>query len=375
MNRSNLEQQLEQNLKMAGKTHKPMSPLVRTRLDAAYASLPDSPEQPAPQQPALTSKTRRRFPLLRRTAIAAASAVVLSSGLLASGFVSPVMADSIRSIPVIGSLFSKMEGDAGLRTAGERNQGLVVDKTAQADGMTMKVRETIFDGTRVAFALDLTLPGIENVSKLEDKVQTVNVSIDGVGELDGFFYNTPEHKGNDTYGMLMNLPLDSARAQQLGQNFEGRISVTLVNEAKPLVVTAPFKRIDAARELHLNPGPSSSNDRYTLKIDTLNITASTVQLDTSLGFKDALASTPKQEELLLDSAYEIVDDQGHVLDVVGGQGTLDNGQMKYTSNYGADLSEAKYIILKPYIRESSSDADSKAYLEGMEIKIDLNAAQ
>jgi len=354
MNRSNAEQQFDLHLKKAAGEHKPMSPIVRTRLDAAYASLPDRPESGAADL--TTSKSKRRISPLRRTAIVAASAVAISAGLFASGFVSPAMADTIREIPLIGSLFSKIEGDAGLRTAGERSQGTIVEATAVSGNMSMKVKETIFDGTRVAFAMDLTVPDIPNASKLEGKP-----------EFNGFFYEEPIDQGNGTYTLLMNSPLDPAEAQGLGNQFEGEITVTMRNHAQPLIVTVPFERITDGQELHLNPGPTVEDERYTLSIDTLDVTASTVQLGTTLELKDQTASATKQDEALLPSAYEIVDDQGKALDIVGGQGMQDGGTMTSLSNYGADLSEAEYIVVKPYLR----DSDSKIYLEGLEVKIDL----
>ncbi|CAM3995539.1 DUF4179 domain-containing protein [Saccharibacillus endophyticus] len=369
MNQSNAEQQLDFHLKKAAGERKPMSPIVRTRLDAAYASLPDHPE--SAQTDLTVSTNKRRTSPLRRTAIVAASAVAISAGLFASGFVSPAMADTIREIPLIGSLFSKIEGDAGLRTAGERSQGTIVEATAVSGNTSMKVNETIFDGTRVAFAVDLTVPDIPTASKLEEEMQNVSLNIEGKPEFNGFFYEEPIERGNGTYTLLMNSPLNPEEAQGLGERFDGTITITMRNHAKPLSVNVPFERIANGRELHLNPGPTVQDEHYTLSIDTLDITASTVQLGTTLEWKDQTASAVKQEEALLPSAYEIVDDQGNVLDVVGGQGMQDGGTMTSISNYGADLSEAEHIVVKPYLRDSDSNSDAKIYLEGLEVKIDL----
>ncbi|OWR32544.1 hypothetical protein CDO73_02770 [Saccharibacillus sp. O23] len=373
MNRSETEQHLDLALKSAAKENPPMSPYVRTRLDAAYASLPDTPEQTRTSS-ATTRQSRRRFSPLRRTAVAAASALVLSTGLFASGFVSPAMADTIRDIPVIGSLFSKIEGDAGLKTAGERNQGSVVQASAAAGDSRMNIKETIFDGTRLAFALELTVPGVKNASKFEEAMENVTLNVVG-REMNGFFYTKPTQEGPHTYSVLMNLPLNAADAQKLGQHFEGTVSVTLRNQEQPLTVQVPFKRIGSSNERHLTPGPSVVGARYTLNIDRFDVTASTVQLSTSLKLNDASASAQSQEAALMDIAFEIVDDQGRTLDVVGGQGQLDRGAMRYVSNYGADLSGAKYVIVKPYIRSGDDSGDKKNYLQDLEVKIDLDTVK
>lgn len=392
MNRSNAEQQLEHELKQVGRTPAPVSPLVRSRLEATYASLPAATATNNRSTAAATvhgrSATaggeietpkagRRPGTALRKAAAVAASVVVLSAGLFASGFVSPAMADTIRDIPVIGSLFSQMENDTGLRTAGERHQGSLVDAAATSGSARLNVRETIFDGTRIAFAVELTVPGIQSASKLEENMQTVHVKLDGIGELDGVFYDTPEPQGGDTYGVLMNLPLNADQIRQLGTRFDGKISISIAGQPQPLSVTVPFERIDGGRELHLNPGPSASDDRYALSIDALDVTASTVQLRTSLSLRDRSASAAKREAALLRSAYDIVDDRGQTLDVVGGEGSLVDGKMTYTSNYGADLSRAKFIVVKPYIRGTGAGGaanktdQTKVYLEELELKIDL----
>ncbi|NGZ74707.1 DUF4179 domain-containing protein [Saccharibacillus alkalitolerans] len=374
MNRSNAEQQLDLNLKNAGHSRRPISPLVRSRLDDAYASLPESPAaMQVPQQEA--PRARKRSRAMRRTAAAAAAAFVLSTGLLASGFASPAMADTIRDIPVLGSLFSKIKGDAGLQTAGERNQGSLVEAAAESGDASMKVRETIFDGTRVAFAVDLTVPSIPNASKLEEKLQNVSLSVDGRTELNGFYYTEPEDQGGGTYTLLMNLPLQASDAKGLGDRFDGIISLKMANADRPLTVTVPFERIKAVQELHLKPGPSADDDTYALSIDTLDVTASTVRLGTTLALKDRQASAEKREAALLDTAFEIVDDQGRALDVVGGEGMLDGGSLTYVSNFGADLSEAKYIVVKPYIQKSEGFRDSKTYLEDLDIRIDLQSGK
>ncbi|OWA37554.1 hypothetical protein B9G55_05745 [Saccharibacillus sp. O16] len=367
MNRSNTEQQLELALKSTAMENKPMSPLVRARLDAAYASLPET----AHSSPTVRS-TRSRLSPLRRATVVAASTLVISAGLFASGFVSPAMADTIREIPVIGSLFSKMEGDAGLRSAGERQQGLFVDASAAEGDTSMRVKETIFDGSRVAFALELTVPGIKNTSKLEEEIQNVTLNVGGQ-ELGGFFYTSPQKEKAGTYSVLMNLPLNGADTRELGQHFDGTVSVTLQHQEKPLVVHVPFKRVVSAHERHLSPGPSVVGADYTLHVDTFDVTASTVQLATSLTLNDTASKPKQQEDRLLPVLFDLIDDQGRTLDVVGGEGQLNGGTMKYVSNYGADLGQAQYVIIKPYTQADSDHSSSKNYIKDLEVKIDLHA--
>ncbi|GGO01776.1 hypothetical protein GCM10010969_24460 [Saccharibacillus kuerlensis] len=76
------------------------------------------------------------------------------------------MADTIREIPVIGSLFSKIEGDAGLRTAGERHQGTLVNSAVQS-GIVIKpyIRENGLSEDQKQYLDDLEIKIDLNASK------------------------------------------------------------------------------------------------------------------------------------------------------------------------------------------------------------------
>ncbi|MCQ4085434.1 DUF4179 domain-containing protein [Saccharibacillus sp. JS10] len=364
MNPSN-NHPLELHLKKAGENTPPISPFVRSRLDDTYASLPEQTVAATPVS------ARPRFAMKRhmnRLMWTAASVIVISSGVFASGFASPAMADTIREIPLIGSLFTKIKGDEGLRTAGERQQGLMVHATAAVGNTKMNIKETIFDGSRIAVALDLTLPGVSNTSDFEGQVENITLEIGGK-KLDGFFYEKPIDQGNGTYTLLANRPLDAKEADALGLDFEARLNISIQNQTQPLQATVPFERIVTGYEFKLTPGPTVSDQKYTLNIDRLNVTASTVQLNTTLELNANQMSAEEQQKALLPSGYELVDDRGHALDVIGGQATQEGNKMVGMSNYGADLAKTKFITIKPYLLKN----DNKQYLKNLELQIDLKA--
>jgi hypothetical protein len=60
--------------------------------------------------------SNKGYRYMKRTLVSTAAVVILAVILISSAFVSPVMAEVVRNIPVIGSIFEYM-GDSGLQDA------------------------------------------------------------------------------------------------------------------------------------------------------------------------------------------------------------------------------------------------------------------
>lgn len=106
-------------------------------------------------------RSPRRFYRLRRlVAVTVAGVLLLGVGMAGLGYISPAFADSMRSVPVLGSLFS-MYGDRGLQAAAENGlvQPVVVKETR--GDITISVRNVIYDGTRIV--LEAHLEGAEEL--------------------------------------------------------------------------------------------------------------------------------------------------------------------------------------------------------------------
>lgn len=108
----------------------------------------------------ISRSSRRFYRLGRLVAATVAGVLLLGAGMVGLGYISPAFADSMRSVPVLGSLFS-IHGDKGLQAAADNGlvQPVVVSET-QGD-ITISVRNVIYDGTRIV--LEARLQGAEEL--------------------------------------------------------------------------------------------------------------------------------------------------------------------------------------------------------------------
>ncbi|MBT2291942.1 DUF4179 domain-containing protein [Paenibacillus albidus] len=100
----------------------------------------------------------RRGRIYRKPVVALIVAAALFLIVVASGFVSPVMAKSLKSIPLVNGIF-KLAGDLGLKTAAEKGLTEEVHYSDSHDGITVNVKEVMYDGIRAVVAIQREAPG------------------------------------------------------------------------------------------------------------------------------------------------------------------------------------------------------------------------
>ncbi|WP_051505017.1 DUF5643 domain-containing protein [Paenibacillus durus] len=113
--------------------------------------------------------------------------------------------------------------------------------------------------------------------------------------------------------------------------------------------------------------------------NAVDVTPITTRLEYSL---EKVSKTPlsKQDEHdLIYTNVAVYDDQGHLLDRLGGQGVIQGNKFTITGHYASASSRTKYLILKPF---KNNDGDfpkeikNSQFVDDLEIRIDLkNAAQ
>lgn len=90
--------------------------------------------------------------------ISTAAAAILGVTVLASGFVSPAMADALKQIPVLGQIYSlwgENNGDPGVQQAEDFITN--VNQSVTQGNVTMNIPTLLFDGTRIL--MNITTPG------------------------------------------------------------------------------------------------------------------------------------------------------------------------------------------------------------------------
>ncbi|MCG3087446.1 DUF4179 domain-containing protein [Sporosarcina cyprini] len=140
--------------------------------------------------------------------------------LIGSATVSPVMANIVSQIPVLGSIFSE-SGDPGLKRVSELGLTQVVGESKTVRGNTITIDEVFFDGTRLTVGYSLTSEEPLGEFYLD---QGIDFTIDG--KKFSFGGNGGETEITPTYrrGIYNIEPsgIDVPEEFKLGLSFEGK---------------------------------------------------------------------------------------------------------------------------------------------------------
>ncbi len=381
--------------------------LVRQRLDAFYAQI-ESEADLLSNRPS-SPRSVKRF--LRGTAITAASAAVIGVMIIGSAFVSPTMAESLKQVPLVDSVF-KLAGDFGLQTADRKGLATSTNLSVTHDGITLKVSQIIFDGTRLVVALEKqddgqkVLPLFSKVTadgKIpENIIEKLDLFINGKSLLseNGPFNSFGWGPGKDSSSMLISYMRDPAGGlPALPKQFDLKVYAKLKGVAEPFALQTTVYKTKLASKV-LQPQISKANQYLKFTVDRVEMTPVTTKILTTFTMLVDLKDMPgdyaenrkyistegphknytKKELKLLN--YAVIDEQGRELEILGGSGRSISknqpGQMVMLFTPFVD--PPKKITFKPYILLMTPDGrailDAKGqwvrqYLPEFEITIDV----
>lgn len=259
----------------------------------------------------------------KRTVVAASAAAILGGGIIGSGFVSPAMAEALKQVPVFGTIFKGTTEEA---VKAAMDQGLVKDPNLSVthDGVTLKLRDLLYDGTRLSFVLDREGVDLENTiapfteqEKPEDQLPKGYIKTGGPKIfIDGKEFSNKEATSLG-YGDFP--PRDNAlRAEwQLndktawGNEFELTIRTEVTGVDESFEFKVPMKIADNA--VLLKPNATKTYEDFSYTVNELVITPVTTRL-----VIDSTGKVPRSAEQTGDYIasmmyYDIVDDQGNLL--------------------------------------------------------------
>lgn len=367
---------MDQELREQAKERPVMSTTVRNRIDATLESLPESPQL----NPGQFSRNPRLRKGLRRTAAATIAAGVLGVTVFASGFVSPVMADSLRSIPLVGSLFSSIEADMGLRTAGDEGLTKLVNSNVSFKDVKLEVSETVYDGTRAAFLVHITAPNLKNgeydngkdIVKLSNGIDNVFFNVNGIGQDGGLFYGLAGNTYPNTLLFEQVIPSKQAAAGMPDQ-FDAEVTFTLQGIDHEFKLNIPFTKTTEDIQ-HIEPNVIVSNDLITASVTEAQVTPITTRLSTVISLNGQSTLTAKDEDQLRNIGFAIYDDQGRQLTALNGEGLYEGNQLKSVRIYATTPGDSTYMIVKPFEIEDdfTEEITDRQFIKGMDMKIELN---
>ncbi|MEI2282354.1 DUF4179 domain-containing protein [Paenibacillus polysaccharolyticus] len=368
---------LDQKLKEQAKERPAMSKIVRNRIDATLDSLPESASQ-MNMESVQAHPSKRVHKPLRRTAGAAVAAGVLGLTVFASGFVSPAMADSLRNIPLIGSLFSSIEADMGLRTAGNEGLTTPVNSSFTYQDVKFKVLETVYDGTRAAFLVHVTAPNLnqgmydngKDIVKLSSGVENVFFDVNGSRPDSGLFYTSAGANEPDTLLFEQVIPADHTGA--IPDQFEAKVKLKLQGMDHEFELTVPFTK--STTDTHnVQPNSTIENDLYTVTVNKAEVTPITTRLTASIALKGEETLSKKEEKQLREIRFAVYDDQGRQLTALSGEGAYQANQLNWENIYATTAKDVKYLIVKPFkVKDDfAEEVKDDQFIKGMEMKIQL----
>ncbi|WP_235947539.1 DUF4179 domain-containing protein [Paenibacillus glycinis] len=280
----------------------------------------------------------------------AASLFVLAIALTSIGFVSPTMAESLKKIPGIASIF-QAAGDSGLKTADE--EGLVRSGSADAhQGVTLQVPVAMFDGTRISIGLNRVISGGKSsASTIREQIKDVDLFVDGE-PVQSFSPPNSNSIGvylypgmNDDSAIVEFSDLHNQGGKALPDKFNLSMSIAMNGIQAPFLLNVPMERSTRnTRVWEPNRVRSLNNIDFTLmKVESTPITTN---LTTTIALSDHARLTLSERSIGID----VFDDKGNKIKFISGNGWNETNGSMLQSDYRFEPLPAnvKSITVKPY---------------------------
>ncbi|MEC0309094.1 DUF4179 domain-containing protein [Paenibacillus lautus] len=384
---------LDKELREIGKAHRSEVPdIIRLHQDEVYASLSDLPMS-------TRSNRQQRSPKVRGLIAAAAAAAMI--GIISSAYVSPAMAESLRKIPLISSIF-RLADDLGLQTAGER--GLVAEPNASVthEGVTIRIPQVVYDGTRLSLAVKREGEGfagsISDVEIMQDNNDTtyryqkgaitdVEMLIDGTSIHDpslsdkAGLIGKPTSDPNVVLYELIGFSRLEHQNQSLPDQFQLTAKISLEGIDAPYVIHVPVRK--NTDQMIVSSGETREWNGLQITLEQLKFTPITTDLIVNLERTDK--SGMRGDPNLL---FEVWDDRGRELGRISGKGVYrDDRQQQQRLELMFDRFEdaPESITIKPFLpvfqdptangglyKVDSNGEMVKTYLKELEITIPVD---
>ncbi|NUU64270.1 DUF4179 domain-containing protein [Paenibacillus agri] len=340
--------------KLAGLKSPPIEEVpesVRSRMDITYQILDSTT-----QNHGLVKKKRR---WLRRIILMTGSVAVACLLFIALGFFSPAMAETLKQIPFVKSVF-QLAGDLGLRNASERGLTHSVDQSITHQGVTLGVSELMYDGSRLSLVLSRESPDSSGATFMETWARRQVVSGNEINNID--FYVNGELV-NTAWGLSPggdespnSVIVTTFEGVQVPDQFEFKMEVRLAELKQNFTFTIPVTK-NTADSIVLTPAEVKSHDHVHMSIKRLELSQTTTQLvvevksEAGEGMSDTIKKIPEKYKFpgFPNFNFDLFDEQGRMLVSIGGNGSGDEEGIKYTTSFEPLDPMPRILIVKPFI--------------------------
>ncbi|MBG9735652.1 DUF4179 domain-containing protein [Paenibacillus alvei] len=361
-----IEQQLEQ---LREPYRNELPEFIRSRMDQTYHIIEDMLP--------LRNRRRRASRWLRRMLISTAGVAGLGVVLIFSGLASPAIAQTLKQIPLMNSVF-KLVGDLGLQSAEDKGMLTSVNQRVTHKDVTLSISELIYDGSRLSIVLSR-----------EDKEGTTDTffqkwnkqRMQGTRGNSIDFYmqdkqiNTSmglQPGGEHAPDSIIVTALDSADLE-LPDSFEMKMVVYLADVDQKYEFRFPIKK-DTARNIILRTAEKKMHDSINMSIDRVEMTPITTRLLVGVhgvsgdeDYHSMLKAIPDKYKVddFLNLEFDIEDEQGNLQNAIAGNASGEGKGMIFSTSYEPFKAKPKLIVIKPFIRKGSD----KNYIPELEFRI------
>ncbi|MDQ0494778.1 DUF4179 domain-containing protein [Paenibacillus brasilensis] len=281
--------------------------------------------------------THKKGTWTKKIAIGVSAAAVLGGVVLGSGFVSPAMAEALKNIPLLGSVL-QYNFDSSLQLASKSGLTTAPNLSVTRDGVTLNIKEVMFDGTRLVFMIERQ--GVEDEKIMspylpEDTVSvegntlekvpvdkqkkgylfTPNVFIQGQRLVYGMFTSAvgKREDGKLISNMAMYEVTKGLSEKNLPDEFDMTVKVDVSGFQEPFEFQVPVKNLSKSKIL-LKPDKTQSSGTFSYTVKQIELTPVTTRL-----IVDSKGQVPSNAEQSGDLSatkmyYDIVDQDGNQLE-------------------------------------------------------------
>ncbi|AIQ19146.1 Tat pathway signal protein [Paenibacillus sp. FSL H7-0357] len=292
-----------------------------------------------------TRTSNSKSSVFKKTAIAASIAGVLGAGTIGAGFVSPVMAETLKQIPGLGIIY---EGTSHQAVETAIAQGILSEpgQSVTHDGITLKLGNLLYDGTRLSFVLEHEGADVNDPRpKLELPVlladgQEIKFSSGSFGDVP---FQENAYLVELTHGLNLPDQFDltiQAKIAKVNETYEFKVPVQLDDNA-----------------LVVKPDISKSDGSFSYTVKELFVSPVSTRL-----ILDSQGEVPQSKEQSGDYSaskvyYEIVDDQGNAFDPYRFGFFNSKPETSYHVNelYAPFAATPKTVTIKPFTLTMKND--------------------
>lgn len=345
-----------------------MPEIIRTRLDQTYQML----DAAVPYR--TIAKKKRKW--LRHVVIASVSVAAAGVIIIGSGFISPAMAQTLKQIPFVESVF-KFAGDLGLQAAKEKGLTTGVNQSVTHKGLTLSVSELMYDGSRLSLVLtrevseDSKTPFLGwwiGERKVGEPVNNIDFYING--ELKNTSWGISSG-GDKAPNSIIVETFDSGKLQ-VPDEFEFTMVVRIAKLDQDFEFKMPVKK-KTKDSIVLTSDEMKSHENIYMKINKVEMTPATTRLVIDIkgkpgqDIKDILEAIPDKYKIdgFLNLDFDLTDDQGRSPKPIGGSGSGSGDSYTHTNTFEPFATKPNSVTIKPYIQTGKN----KEYIPELEFTL------